>query len=275
MKVLDPDEEKRAFSRRFLASIDDPSRYDALFDYLSDVYFFVKDSQGRFMRVNRAFLHLVRASEDVVIGARDCDFFPESLAESYARDDRQVLRFSQPIIDKAELVQNTDGSTDWFCTTKLPIFDKENRVIGVCGITRDVKKMNAHNAQFLSWAPVLETFINDYASPLQITALAEKLDLSVSQLRRRFRKRFATTPRAYLTNVRLNVACQFLVRTDLPIAEIAIRTGFHDQSHFTRRFTEGRGMPPSKYRSRYAQAGRPSSDHTNGHDAPATFLTVP
>ncbi len=252
MTFEDVDEEKRAFSRRFLARVDDPSRYDALFEYLSDVYFFVKDSRGRFMRVNRAFLQLVRASEDAVIGARDGDFFPKSLAESYARDDRQVLSLGQPLIDKAELVRNTDHGIDWFCTTKLPLFDKANRVIGVCGITRDVKKMSVHNDHFLSWTPVLETFITDYARPLRMNALAEKLDLSVSQLRRRFRKRFATTPRAYLTNVRLNAACQFLARTDLPIAEIAAMTGFHDQSHFTRRFTEGRGMPPSKYRARYA-----------------------
>jgi PAS domain S-box-containing protein len=250
----DIDEEKRAFSRSFLSRVESPSRYDVLFEHLSDVYFFVKDAQGRFMRVNRAFLDLVRAaSEDAVIGARDCDFFPESLAESYARDDRQVVGLSQPIIDKAELVRNADDSIDWFYTTKLPILDKDSRAIGVCGITRDIRKMNANNEQFLSWAPVLETILNDYASPLRMAVLAEKLDLSVSQLHRQFRKRFHTTPRAYLTNVRLNAACQLLVTTGLSIAEVASKTGFYDQSHLTNTFTKSRGVPPAKYRSRYTR----------------------
>jgi PAS domain S-box-containing protein len=246
-------EQQQAFIRNFLSKVEYPSSYDVLFDHLSDVYFFVKDVDGRFMRVNRAFLGLVgAASEEDVIGARDSDFFPASLAANYTRDDREVVRSSEPMVDRAELVRYSDGSVDWFCTTKLPVFDKSSRPIGVCGITRDVKKMTVNNAQFLAWAPVLEAFFNDYAEPMQLSSLAQKMELSVSQLRRRFRKRFHTTPRAYLTNVRLNAACQLLATTDLSISEIAFKTGFHDQSHFTNQFTKRRGLPPTKYRAQYA-----------------------
>lgn len=243
-----------AFTDSFLSKVASPSSYDVLFEHLPDVYFFVKDLDGRFMRANNAFLGLARAtSEEDVIGARDADFFPASLAESYTRDDRQVLRSSEPMVDKAELVRNAYGSVDWFCTTKLPLFDKSSRAIGICGITRDVKKMSINNAEFLAWAPVLETFLNDYANPMQLKELAQKMDLSVSQLHRRFRRRFHTTPRAYLTNVRLNAACYLLVATDLSISEIACKTGFHDQSHLTNQFTRRRGLPPSKYRARYGR----------------------
>lgn len=233
---------------------------DVLFDHLPDVCFFVKDAEGRFMRVNRAFLGLVRAgSEEDVIGARDTDFFPASLAESYTRDDREVVRLGQPMVDRAELVRNSDGSVDWFFTTKLPIFGQEGRPIGVCGITRDVEKMTTNNLQLLSWAPVLETIVNDYASPLEMTALAQKLGLSVSHFNRRFRNRFQTTPRAYLKNVRLNAACRLLVTTSLSMSEIAFKTGFYDQSHFTNQFTKGRGVPPSKYRAEHAPGLQPEA----------------
>jgi PAS domain S-box-containing protein len=247
---LDP----RRLSRNFLARVESPAGFDVLFEHLSDVYFFVKDGEGRFVRVNQGFVKLVRATrEDEVIGARDADFFPADLAENYVRDDREVIRSSQPIIDKVELVRNPDGSIDWFCTTKLPLFDKKGLAIGVCGITRDVKKMNSNNARFLSWAPVLEVMLNDYAQPLSTSTLAVKVSLSVSQFNRQFRKKFHTTPRAYLTNVRMNAACHLLVTTDLPISEISLQTGFYDQSHFSNQFVRHRGLPPSQYRSKYAQ----------------------
>jgi PAS domain S-box-containing protein len=226
-----------------------------LFDHLSDVYFFVKDGEGRFVRVNQGFVKLVRATrEEEVVGLRDSDFFPADLAENYMRDDREVIRSSEPIIDKVELVRNPDGSIDWFCTTKLPLFDKKGLALGVCGITRDVKKMNTNNARFLSWAPVLEIMLNDYAQPLSTAALAAKVSLSVSQFNRQFRKKFHTTPRAYLTNVRMNAACHLLVSTDLPISDISLQTGFYDQSHFSNQFVRHRGLPPSQYRTKYAQS---------------------
>jgi PAS domain S-box-containing protein len=241
-------------SRKFLARVASPAGFDVLFDYLPDVYFFAKDREGRFVRVNRAFLSLVRrAAEQDVVGRRDVDFFPASLAESYMKDDREVLATSRPIIDKAELMRNPDGTSEWFCTTKLPLLDEQGLAIGVCGITRDVKKMASNNARFLSWEPVLETLLNDYASPLQVPMLARRVSLSVSQFNRQFRRRFHTTPRAYLNSVRLNAACHLLVTTELSMSEVALRTGFYDHSHFTNHFVKARGMPPSKYRALHAR----------------------
>jgi PAS domain S-box-containing protein len=243
----------RRFSRNFLARVEEPVGFDVLFDHVPDVYFFVKDGQGRFVRCNQAFLSLVgRTREDEVIGSRDSDFFPASLAENYMNDDRVVLRSGEPIIDRVELMRNPDGTIDWYSTTKLPLRDRKGVTIGVAGITRDVKKMNSTAARFLSWAPVLEAMLSDYAEPLSAADLASKVALSVSQFNRQFKKKFHTTPRSYLTNVRMNAACHLLVSTDLPISEIALQTGFYDQSHLSNQFTRHRGMSPSHYRSKYS-----------------------
>lgn len=241
---------QQEFARRFLARVASPVGFEVLFDYVPDVYFFVKDADGRFVRANRAFLGLVQArTEDEVIGARDVDFFPANLAENYGRDDSEVLRLGEGIVDKAELVRNPDGSVDWFCTTKLPLRDASGRTIGICGIMRDVKKMATNNERFLSWAPVLELILNDYAKPLETRDLARTMALSVSQFNRQFKKRFHATPRSYLLNVRVNAACQLLVTSDLSMSDIAYRTGFYDQSHFTNQFGKVHGVPPSKYRA--------------------------
>lgn len=244
-----------------------PQGLEVLFEYLPDVYFFVKDADGRFVRANRAFVKLVGATlECEVIGRQDSDFFPASMAENYVRDDREVLRSSEPLVDKAELVPNPDGSIGWFCTTKLPLLDDNQVPIGVCGITRDVARMSTSSARFMSWAPVLEAMLNDYASNLTTADLAQKVGLSVSQFNRQFRKSFRTTPHAYITNVRISAACHHLVTSDLSMAEIAIRTGFYDQSHFTNHFAKRYGMPPSKYRAQYRHLAAGTSELVRGLD---------
>jgi PAS domain S-box-containing protein len=257
------------FSRNFLARIEQPIGFEVLFDHVPDVYFFVKDGGGRFVRCNQAFLGLLgRTREEEVIGFRDSDFFPPSLAENYMNDDRVVLRSGEPIINRVELMRNPDGSIDWYTTTKLPLLDKKGVTIGVAGITRDVKKMNSAAAHFLSWAPVLEAMLSDYAEPHSAEDLAAKVALSVSQFNRQFKKKFHTTPRSYLTSVRMNAACHLLVSTDLPISEIALQTGFYDQSHFSNQFLRHRDMSPSQYRRKYsadpALPLTPELDEKNG-----------
>jgi PAS domain S-box-containing protein len=241
------------FARDFLARAVSPAGFDLLFEHLPDVYFFVKDAEGRFVRANRAFLKLARtANEAQLIGKRDQDLFPHALAENYSRDDRAVLESGEALIEKAELVQHSDGSVDWFCTTKLPVLDAQHRAIGICGITRDIKQMNTTSARSTAWDPVIETMLNEYARPMDTASLASRVGLSISQFNRQFRRRFHTSPRSYLTNVRLDVACHLLTTTELSMSEIALNTGFYDQSHFTNQFVRRRGMPPSKYRFRYA-----------------------
>lgn len=243
----------RQFSRNFLARVAQPAGFEVLFDYVPDVYFFVKDGGGRFVRCNQAFLGLVgRAREEEVIGFRDSDFFPPGLAENYMNDDRLVLRSGEPIVDRVELMRNPDGSIDWYTTTKLPLLDDKGSTIGVAGITRDVKKTNSATAHFLSWAPVLEAMLSDPAEPHRAEDLAAKVALSVSQFNRQFKKKFHTTPRSYLTRVRMNAACHLLVSSELPISDIALQTGFYDQSHFSNQFLRHRGISPSQYRRKYS-----------------------
>jgi AraC-like DNA-binding protein len=191
----------------------------------------------------------VRAhSEQEVIGLRDVDFFPSGLADNYVRDDHAVMESGTPIIHKLELVRTAPGSINWYNTTKLPVLDAAGEVIGVAGVTRDVSKMRSTSEGLSYWAPVMMNIISDYAEPISMASLAAKVSLSVSQFERRFKKRFHTTPRKYLTNVRINAACQLLSSTDLPIAAIAVQTGFYDQSHLTKQLTKLKGFTPAKYR---------------------------
>jgi AraC-like DNA-binding protein len=50
--------------------------------------------------------------------------------------------------------------------------------------------------------------------------------------------------------VRIDRACQLLRSTDLPLLEVALDTGFSDQSYFTKVFRRYIGSTPGAYRER-------------------------
>lgn len=235
-------------SQRFVSQMRPESCF-AIFSHLPDVCVFIKDRKRRFVLCNDA---LVRAlgcrHEHEVLGRVDEAFSPKHLCEMYALDDGHVLATGEPLIDKLELVRNQDGSFDWYNTTKMAIVGRDGTVIGVAGISRDIKQMNTSSSRFLAMAPVIETIMTDYARQLTMAELSAKLGLSVSQFGRQFKRRFGTTPLKYLIQVRIKSACELLTTTDLPISRIALETGFYDQSHFTHQFQRLKGMTPSRYR---------------------------
>jgi AraC-like DNA-binding protein len=79
-------------------------------------------------------------------------------------------------------------------------------------------------------------------------SMAATLGLSASRLHALFREEHDTTPHAWLLERRIALACDWLVRTDLPIAELAFRAGFSEQSALTRAMRNATGMTPAAWR---------------------------
>jgi AraC family transcriptional regulator len=83
---------------------------------------------------------------------------------------------------------------------------------------------------------------------LSVEELASRLGISPSYFARSFRSSVGLAPHAYVMRRRLLRALELLASTDLPLIDIALATGFADQSHFCRRFHQMTGMPPRTYR---------------------------
>ena len=63
-----------------------------LFDQLDDVYLFVKNREGVFMRANRSFVTMMGLKEESeIIGKSDRDVFAPHLAEEYRKEDTRVM----------------------------------------------------------------------------------------------------------------------------------------------------------------------------------------
>ncbi len=109
----------------------------ALMDNMPDTIYF-KDTASRFTRVNRAQSKVLGvASPEEAIGKSDFDFQARDLAQGFYAEEQAMVESGQPIIDRIEFNPTPDGQPRWFSATKVPIKDKQGRVTGIVGVSRD------------------------------------------------------------------------------------------------------------------------------------------
>jgi len=120
---------------------------------------------------------------------------------------------------------------------------------------RDVEKAGELLEPFRQMEAVVSYVLAHFAERVEIGRLARMVHLSVSQFDRRFKRLFQMTAQQFLLRVRVNAASRMLTSDDHSVAEIALRTGFYDQSYFTKHFKRQTGMTPTDYRQRYQTLG--------------------
>lgn len=223
-----------------------------LFDDLPNIVFFIKDRAGRYLAVNRTMVERCGFSQkDEVLGRRPSDLFPAPLAAHYERQDQRVVRSGRAVLDQLELHIYPNRRRGWCLTNKYPIAEaKSGEVAAVAGISRDVET-SARGAEargFPELARALDALQASLADPPRVEELAAACALSPAQFSRIVHRVFGLTPRQLALKGRLDEALHLLAATDASLAEIAMRTGFCDQSAFTRHFHRLTGLPPGAFR---------------------------
>ena len=94
------------------------------------------------------------------------------------------------------------------------------------------------------------------AAELSLADLADAVGLSVRQMSRAFHRSFGMPPYAYLMNCRVNRARALLRDPQRRLADVALESGFANQSHFGRVFKSLVGQSPGEWR-------RSATSHTN------------
>ena len=96
----------------------------------------------------------------------------------------------------------------------------------------------------------LQEYVETHLSEnVDLPVLAGIAGLSVFHFAREFKRTAGVTPHYYLLKKRVERANTLLSRTDLSLSEIALASGFFDQSHLTRRFRQILGATPGMVRS--------------------------
>jgi len=99
----------------------------------------------------------------------------------------------------------------------------------------------------------------EYATPLDVAALARTALMSPAHFSRKFRATYGETPYAYLMTRRIERAKALLRRGDLSVTEVCMAVGCTSLGSFSAHFTQLAGETPTAYRARdhRALAGLP------------------
>jgi len=227
----------------------DVSLLENLFDLVPDVAFFVKDISGRYTIVNASLVvrHGLREKSQA-LGKRPKDICPGEFGAVPSRQDAVVMRTGRPILDHLEMHWYAPNKPGWCLTTKLPIRDDAGAIVGLIGISRDVRMpIRAHEIP-LKVAEALNHFESNLADSTTAATLARRAGLAPHRFARLMKKFFGLTPSQFIAKARITAASRLLRETDSPVAAIALSCGFYDHSAFTRAFRKVTGTTPSRMR---------------------------
>ncbi len=238
--------------REFLETASPGSSFQLLFDHLPGVLFFAKDLEGRLLVANRGLLDLYGyENEENFWGVTDFDLLPRSLAEKFRKDDLEVVRKGEPLLEILELFISRQGIPAWFLTNKIPVKSRSGNVIGVMGTIQDYDKQRDLLPAESDLSPALNYIGANFNREVPIPKLAEMCGISIRQFERKFKEHLKTPPQQYIIKMRVHAACDELRRSRKPIAHIATDLGFYDQAAFSRQFRKHMGMTPLHYRKEY------------------------
>ncbi|HET7437462.1 MAG TPA: AraC family transcriptional regulator [Thermoanaerobaculia bacterium] len=143
------------------------------------------------------------------------------------------------------LLHELHGADD---TTPLII---EGTVLELLGHAARSNAAAAHETQI---SPAIrrayELLQASYREPVSLADLAAATNRHPAYIATAFREAYGETVGDCLRRLRVDDASRSLASTDLPIAEIALASGFGNQSHLTRAFKRATGFTPAAYRRR-------------------------
>lgn len=224
----------------------------SLFDCLTDTQFWIKDKDGRYLRVNQTFqLGYSLTSMEEAIGKTDYDLSPPWIAEAFRADDKLVLQ-GEHVRNRIELVSGYDCVLRWFQTDKIPLRNREGVFAATAGVARLLRDLKGPEFPVPQLAPALEALQDESITLFTNRHLANLTGLSVSAFERQFRMHLHTSPMQFHRKLRLARAAAALIQSPHSIAEIAQRLGFSDQAHLSRQFKEQYGSTPSCWRAKHS-----------------------
>ncbi len=128
----------------------------ALIDRLPD-NLWVKDVESRFVICNQVTAaRMGFAGPADLIGKTDLELLAPEIAQKFFADEQKIVQSGRPMIDMEECVFGASGGKTWILTTKVPLRNDRNEIIGVAGISRDITERKLADALRDGQAQILE-----------------------------------------------------------------------------------------------------------------------
>ncbi|NWF73963.1 MAG: PAS domain-containing protein, partial [Nitrospirae bacterium] len=97
---------------------------------------YVKDTDGRFLFINRRFEQLFHLTTEQIVGRTNHEIFPQEFADAFRANDLQVLKQNRTV-EYEELAPHEDG-LHTYLSIKFPLCDHTGKPYATCGISTDI-----------------------------------------------------------------------------------------------------------------------------------------
>ena len=143
---------------------------------------FVKDTEGRFLTVNKKLEELLGIKNEELMGKTDYDIIIKELADYYRANDQKVLEEGKSIRieEEADLI---DGHHT-FIANKFPIYDSSGKPYGVGSISTDITERKLLEEKLKAARANLEQEVEDRTAELKLASIYNRslIEASVDPL---------------------------------------------------------------------------------------------
>src|SRR3989442_9252057 len=124
-----------------------------------------------------------------VMGKAELDFCTAEHAQAVLFDEQQLMQTGKPIIGKIEKETLPDGAITWALTSKMPLRDKQGKIIGNFGISRDITALKKFEDELAAERNLLRSlidnlpdyiYVKDVQGPFVIDNIAHRRLLGVN-----------------------------------------------------------------------------------------------
>lgn len=136
------------------SSIDEIKKEAALelLDMTPD-FAYIKDKEHRILYANDSYVKLTKYENlEEIIGKTVFDLFPKEHAQNYFEYEKEVIASKNSINDIEQIYINRRNEISYAKTTLKPMYDEQNNIVGLLGISKDVSQMKIHKAMLKEYS---------------------------------------------------------------------------------------------------------------------------
>src|SRR2546425_2700242 len=121
---------------------------------------YLKDTEGRYVTVNDAWLEMVGVTRERAIGRNVMELFPEQESERYHAQDMALIRQGAGASELESLRTGPDGRPQWVIVRKAVLRDAQGKVIGLIGTNTDITELKRYQHELAAERHRLELVVS-------------------------------------------------------------------------------------------------------------------
>jgi AraC family transcriptional regulator len=168
---------------------------------------------------------------------------PPQLVDNFRTRDPMIEQVVKRLLGESTIKAYASKACTQALATELAVHLLRN----YCVPTRNGAE-NSHGLPLYKLRRATEFIEENLRGDLTLSRIAEAVSMSPGHFAHAFKQATGIAPHHYVVERRIEGAQSLLRRTDLPIAEVAHRVGFPNQSHFCSTFRRATGATPSQFR---------------------------